>query len=123
MFRDLNPGSYYARIILDANNNGIWDTGDYEKGIQPEMVCYSPKAYELKAFFEVDDLEPWVIDTTTLAKQKPLEITKQKPQEKEARRKQLEELERKQGEQNRGRGNSNNNSNNQYDNQMNMQQY
>ncbi|MBB4036396.1 uncharacterized protein (DUF2141 family) [Dysgonomonas hofstadii] len=130
VFRDLNPGTYYARIILDTNNNGIWDTGDYEKNIQPEMVCYSPKVYELKAYFMVDDLEPWAIDTTTLAKQKPLEITKQKPQEKEARRKQLEELERKQGEQNRGR-NSNastttgsNQDNNTYSNsQTNMQQY
>ncbi len=109
LFRDMEPGTYYARIILDANNNGVWDTGDYEKGIQPEMVCYSPKAFELKAFFEYDEQEPWVIDPSTLAKQKPLEITKQKPQEKEARRKQMEQLEQKQNEQRRGRGNDNTN--------------
>jgi len=123
VFRDLNPGAYYARIILDANNNGVWDTGDYEKNIQPEMVCYSPKVYELKAFFEVDELESWVIDPSTLAKQKPLEITKQKPQEKEARRKQLEELERKQSEQNRGRSNTNNNNNTTGNNQNNSNYY
>ncbi|MCU6167972.1 hypothetical protein KWH76_24510, partial [Enterobacter roggenkampii] len=46
VFRDLDPGSYYVRIVLDSNNNGIWDTGDFQKGLQPEMVCYSPKEYK-----------------------------------------------------------------------------
>jgi len=112
IFRDLNPGTYYARIILDTNNNGVWDTGDYEKQLQPEMVCYAPRSYEIKPYFELDELEPWVIDPSTLAKQKPMEITKQKPQEKESRRKQIEERERKSQQQERER-NTNTNNNNQ----------
>ena len=113
VFRDINPGTYYARIILDKNNNGKWDTGDYEKGIQPEMVCYSSRTFELKANFYVDDVDfVWNVNPSNLAGQKPLEITKQKPQEKEARRKKMEELEQKQNEQNRGRGGNNNNNNN-----------
>ncbi len=130
VFRDLNPGTYYARIILDANNNGIWDTGDYEKNLQPEMVCYSPKVFEIKAFFEYDEADVWMIDPTTLTDQKPLEITKQKPQEKESRRKQLEEMEQKNNEQNRRRNrdtDSNNQlqgqGNNNYNNQSNSNQY
>ncbi len=131
VFRDLNPGTYYARIILDANNNGIWDTGDYEKNLQPEMVCYSPKVFEIKAFFEYDEADVWMIDPTTLTDQKPLEITKQKPQEKESRRKQLEEMEQKNNEQNRRRNrdtDSNNQlqgqgNNNYYNNQSNSNQY
>ncbi|MDH6310738.1 uncharacterized protein (DUF2141 family) [Dysgonomonas sp. PFB1-18] len=131
LFRDLNPGTYYARIILDANNNGVWDTGDYEKNLQPEMVCYSPKVFEIKAFFEYDEADVWMIDPTSLINQKPLEITKQKPQEKESRRKQLEEMEQKNNEQNRRR-NRNTNTNNQiqgqgnnnyYNNQSNSNQY
>lgn len=115
LFRDLNPGTYYARIILDANNNGVWDTGDYEKQLQPEMVYYSPKAYEIKAYFDLDEDQPWVIDPANLANQKPMEITKQKPEEKEARRKKIEERERKQNESNRDRNRNNTNTG---DNQM-----
>lgn len=106
LFRDLNPGTYYARIILDANDNGVWDTGDYEKQLQPEMVCYSPKVYEIKAYFDHDE-EPWFIDPSTLAKQKPLEITKQKPEEKESRRKKIEERERKENDRTKNRNNTN----------------
>lgn len=103
VFKDLDPGSYYVRIVLDSNNNGIWDTGDFQKGLQPEMVCYSPKEYKIRAYSEVYDDDAWVIDPATLGKQKPLEITKQKPQEKESRRKQLEEKEEQENQQNRER--------------------
>lgn len=107
VFKDLDPGTYYARITMDRNNNGVWDTGDYNKNIQPEMVCYSPKIFEIKAFFEYDEQDPWVIDPSTLASQKPLDITKQKPQDKDSRKKQLEEKDAK-NQQSRNRNNSNN---------------
>lgn len=111
VFKDITPGTYYARIILDENNNGVWDTGDYAKNKQPEMVCYSPKAYEVKAFFEHEESDPWVIDTTTLAKQKPLEITKQKPEEKESKRKKMENRDEKNSQQNQNNRNRNNETN------------
>ncbi|WP_029906916.1 Ig-like domain-containing protein [Prevotella sp. 10(H)] len=116
VFRDLDPGSYYVRIILDANNNGVWDTGDFEKGIQPELVCYSPKEYKIRAFSEVYDDEAWVIDPANLANQKPLEITKQKPQEKDSKRKQLEEKEAKENQQERDRNRERNSMNPNMDN-------
>jgi len=40
LFMNLDPGTYYARITLDANGNGKWDPGNYEKKIEPEMVYY-----------------------------------------------------------------------------------
>lgn len=114
VFRDLNPGTYYARIILDANGNGEWDTGDYSKNLQPEMVCYMDKTFEVKANFDIlENDPPWRLDGKPLDKQKPLEITKQKPKEKESRRKQLEEQEQ------RERGNRNDNRNNNRNNNMN----
>ncbi len=96
VFRDLPPGTYYARIILDENNNGVWDTGDFYTGRQPEMVCYYPGSFEIKAFWAIDnESEPWVVDVSTIAKQKPMEITKQKPEEREARKKKMQEREQK----------------------------
>ena len=90
---DLIPGQYYARIILDSNGNGKWDTGNYYTGTQPEMVCYYNKYFELKAFFEKEEF--WQVDVNNLANQKPLEITKNKPQDKEARLKKIEERDAK----------------------------
>jgi hypothetical protein len=34
----LKPGEYKLRMLYDTNKNGRWDTGDYWKKIQPEMV-------------------------------------------------------------------------------------
>lgn len=58
-FRMLNPGKYTARIILDSNRNGRWDTGRYLKGLQPEKVLIFSKDINLKANWEVE--EPWEI--------------------------------------------------------------
>lgn len=93
VFRNLNPGEYYARIVLDTNNNGVWDTGDYNKKLQPEMVCYNSNLFKVKPYF--DEEYDWIVNTDNLDKQKPLEITKQKPQEKETKRQQLEKEEQK----------------------------
>ncbi len=32
------PGDYNVRILLDRNQNGIWDAGNYKKKLQPEVV-------------------------------------------------------------------------------------
>jgi hypothetical protein len=36
----LKPDKYKLKLIYDRNGNGKWDTGDYLKKIQPEMVEY-----------------------------------------------------------------------------------
>lgn len=84
----LNPGIYYARIILDTNGNGKWDTGDYSEMKEPEMVNYYPKTFEIKAFWDIT--EDWEIGILPLDKQKPLEITKNKPKDDAQRKKMLE---------------------------------
>jgi uncharacterized protein (DUF2141 family) len=38
--QDLTPGDYQLRIILDTNNNGVWDPGNYFQGIEPEKIKY-----------------------------------------------------------------------------------
>ena len=78
-FYFLNPGKYAARLINDRNGNGEWDTGDFEKGIQPEEVFYYPTILEYKALWDVT--QPWDIHATPVDKQKPDELKKQKPDE------------------------------------------
>ncbi|MGL4853330.1 MAG: Ig-like domain-containing protein [Phocaeicola sp.] len=79
-FYFLNPNTkYYVRLFIDANKNGVWDTGNYEKNIQPEEVFYLPKVWEMKANFEFD--ETWNIRMVPVVKQKLDEIKKQKPEE------------------------------------------
>lgn len=76
-FYFIKPGTYYLRLFIDENGNGKWDTGDFEKGKQPEKVFYYNRPLELRALFEYSQ-DDWDI-TSPLETQKPLEITKQKP--------------------------------------------
>lgn len=76
-FYFIKPGTYYLRLFVDDNGNGVWDTGNYEKALPPERVYYYPHSLELRALFEYTQ-DDWDI-TMPLDKQKPLEITKQKP--------------------------------------------
>ena len=76
-FYFIKPGKYFLRLILDENNNGKWDTGCFEKALQPEKVYYYPHSLDLRALFEYTQ-DDWDINAP-LDKQKPLEITKQKP--------------------------------------------
>ena len=76
-FYFINPGTYYMRLFCDINDNGIWDTGDYDTQLQPEPVYYFPGPLALKAQWEIT--EEWNPTARPLPKQKPEKITKQKP--------------------------------------------
>jgi uncharacterized protein (DUF2141 family) len=39
-FRLIKPGEYMLRIVVDKNENGQWDTGDYAIRRQPEPIFY-----------------------------------------------------------------------------------
>lgn len=43
------PAQYKLRILYDSNQNGIWDTGNYWKKIQPEVVLPVDKPINVKA--------------------------------------------------------------------------
>ena len=78
-FYYLPPGKYGARLIDDANNNGQWDTGDYEAKLQPEKVYYYYQVLELKANFDLQ--QSWNPTDRPLDQQKPMDLKKQKPDE------------------------------------------
>ena len=58
-FPNLNPGDYYLRLFVDENKNGIWDSGDILKGIQPEPVYIYPSKIVIRAMWDSD--ETWII--------------------------------------------------------------
>ena len=72
----INPGKYYFRAFVDANGNGVWDTGDYDEDRQAEPVYYYPKEIECKEKWDVT--ESWNLTAKPRFQQKPEAITKQK---------------------------------------------
>lgn len=89
-FYYLPAGKYCARLINDRNENGVWDTGNYEQNIQPEEVFYYWQILDLKVRFELN--QDWDLNSHSLDKQKPDEMKKQKPDE--AKKKQNKNRER-----------------------------
>ena len=88
-FDYLTPGKYYMRAFVDANGNGVWDTGDYEADRQPESVYYYPQEIECKEKWDVT--KSWNLTEQLRFRQKPGAITKQKPdQEKKLKNRNLE---------------------------------
>lgn len=80
VFRYLEPGKYYLRLVADKNENNKFDTGNLLNKQQPEMVYYYPESVELRANWVID--QDWDVTALPLYRQKPLEITKNKPKEK-----------------------------------------
>ena len=76
-FYFITPGTYYLRLYYDRNSNGIWDTGEFDKRLQPEEVFYYPGAIKLRALWEV--AQSWNPTAVPIINQKPGKITKQKP--------------------------------------------
>ena len=70
------PAKYYVSAYVDANNNGIWDTGDYDEDRQPEDVYFYTREIECKEKWDVT--QSWNLTATPRYKQKPVAITKQK---------------------------------------------
>lgn len=76
-FRWLEPGKYYARVIEDYNGNGLFDTGNYDLLLQPDLAYYYPKALNIKKNWDKE--ESWNVFETAIDRQKPDAIKKNKP--------------------------------------------
>ena len=89
-FPFLTAGKYYARIIEDYNGNGVYDSGDFETGRQPETAYYYPKAVNIKKNWDKE--ESWDVFAMAIDRQKPEAILKNKPEasKNRARKKQKE---------------------------------
>lgn len=76
----LDPKEYYMMMFVDDNNNGIWDTGDYSLGLQPEEVYFYPKAIEIRPKWDLR--ETWNPKSVNVVNQKPQKLVKQKAETK-----------------------------------------
>lgn len=90
-FYYVTPGTYYMRAFVDYNDNGQWDTGNYDADLQAEDVYYYSRDIELKAKFDVT--LQWKLTERKRNQQKPGKIVQQKP-DKEQKRKQNRNAER-----------------------------
>ena len=53
-FSYLKPGEYGLKAIYDRNNNGKWDTGNYEEKRQPEKVKFFDKELEVRSNWDLE---------------------------------------------------------------------
>ena len=56
LFKNVKPGIYLIRTIIDKNGNGQWDFGNVEKNILPEAIFFSKEAIKIKSNFELRGL-------------------------------------------------------------------
>lgn len=52
-FHYVKPGTYTLQMIIDENNNGSWDTGNFFKKIQPEPYLFNQEEILLNAYWDV----------------------------------------------------------------------
>lgn len=79
VFPYLSPGKYYARIYEDYNGNGLFDTGNYGKNIQPDVAYYYPKTINIKKNWDKE--ETWDVFDTPVDMMKPYNLLKNKPED------------------------------------------
>lgn len=54
-FRNIEPGTYFIRVIFDRNNNGKWDGGDPDLVREPEQVYLHEKPLEIRANWDMEE--------------------------------------------------------------------
>lgn len=59
-FTELKPGTYTVRILVDNNENGVWDTVDFTAQTYAEDVYTFNKKLRVKPFWEI--VESWDIE-------------------------------------------------------------
>lgn len=90
-FPYLKPEKYRIRVIIDANQNGKWDTGFLADNLQPEKVIYFSKILKTRGNFE--QKETMILDYSTSPKKELIDkdLEKEEARKKERARKKGEE--------------------------------
>lgn len=55
-FKDLQPGDYLVRILIDTNGNGKWDEGQVSDFTEPEPVYHLNKTLTLRPNWELNEI-------------------------------------------------------------------
>ena len=56
-FENVPKGDVRIRVLIDKNQNGKWDKGDFRQRISPEKVVYYPEVIEVRANWEIEGIE------------------------------------------------------------------
>ncbi len=59
-FNNLLPGSYFVKVVVDANKNNQFDTGNYFKNIQPELIFFNNSPIKILSGWEIEN--EWIIN-------------------------------------------------------------
>ncbi len=65
---------YYFKVIIDENDNGKWDTGEFDILLQPEEIYYYPKEIPCRAKWDI--VETWDPFAKPINEQKPSQLKK-----------------------------------------------
>lgn len=71
-FKSLKPGQYDLRILVDENENGIWDFADFADNIFAEPVFIFDKKIEVRPLWEIR--ETWELPTENTEEPKEIPI-------------------------------------------------
>ena len=74
-FKSLKPSQYNLRILVDENENGIWDSADFAANVFAEPVFIFDKKIEVRPLWEIR--ETWTLPTEN--KDDPQEIKTETP--------------------------------------------
>lgn len=94
-FVHVPAGTYYARLVVDNNNNGVFDTGNLLERIHPEKVYYFDAELQLRANWSVS--QTWNPLQVPILKQKLDAVKQNKPKEQKEKKSKNEEYLRKLG--------------------------
>ena len=71
-FKSLKPGLYNLRILVDENENGIWDFADFANNIFAEPVFIFDKKIEVRPLWEIR--ETWILPNEKIEEPKETPI-------------------------------------------------
>lgn len=61
-FEYLSPAKYKLKATLDIDANGVWSPGNFNKKIQPEKIIFYKGTLDVRANWDIDLDEPWIIE-------------------------------------------------------------
>ncbi|MCP9766362.1 hypothetical protein EGI22_00480 [Lacihabitans sp. LS3-19] len=56
-FADIIPGTYNVKIIIDENENGIWDPGNITTLVMPEKILINKTSIRVRGNFDLKDIK------------------------------------------------------------------
>ncbi|MFY0626207.1 MAG: Ig-like domain-containing protein [Reichenbachiella sp.] len=56
-FRNVPPGKYTFRVLIDSNTNGKWDYGNMQQKREPEPIFFYPEVFDVRANWQLDNID------------------------------------------------------------------